>query len=171
MQKCKKFSVYELPHRQFFEGKNVYQLFSSRFLRGKLSQIINSTYSTYYITLIPTNTNIIVFNNYIAHFPVWQSLRSRVHCVGIPHLQGCMVHCSWNFTIRPILSTLNSSFFKRTDLANSGQNVERYTILHNIFRCTFSYPCLLIRASYCDPFGVHNGFYHWLYIVINSINS
>ena len=77
VQKCKKFSMYELPHRQFFEGKNFHQLFLSRFLQGKLSQIINSTYSTYYITLIPANTDIIVFkliNNYIANFPVWQSL-------------------------------------------------------------------------------------------------
>ena len=77
VQKCKKFSVYELPHRQSFEGKNFHQLFLSRSLRGKPSQIINSTYSAYYITLILANTYIIIFNNYIAHFPVWYSLSKQ----------------------------------------------------------------------------------------------
>ena len=80
---------------------------------------------------------------------------------------ACMVCCSWNFVISPILPTSNSSFFKRTVWPNLGKTSNG--MQQSILCCMFSYPCLLIRASLCSPF-VHNGFYHWLYIVINSMN-
>ena len=78
-----------------------------------------------------------------------------------------MVCCSWNFVISPILPTSNSPFFKRMVWLNLGKTSNGTQ--QSIFRCAFSYSYLCIRASLCSPF-VHNGFYHWLYIAINSIN-
>ena len=58
-------------------------------------------------------------------------------------------------------------FFKRMVWLNLGKTSNGTQQF--IFRCALSYSCLCIRASLCSPF-VHNDFYHWLYIVINSIN-
>ena len=83
-------------------------------------------------------------------------------------LLGCMVCCSWNNTT---LSTRKVSSLKE----RSSQISAKCRTIHKIFHCAFSYPCLLIsrrfliRASHHCPF-VYNGFYHWLYIIINSIN-
>ena len=107
-----------------------------------------------------------VFNDYIAHFLVWRSLLNR--CVGIPCLQGCMIYCSWNFTITPILPTSNSSIFKRTIWSNLGKM--SISTQCSISRLTFSYSSLLICALHGTSF-VHDSFYHWLYIIINNINS
>ena len=74
------------------------------------------------------------------------------------------------------------SFFERTiwPIANLGKmlngrngkmsNGRKYSI----FCCEFSYPCLLIHRKFlihalCHCPFVHNGFYHWFYIIINSI--
>ena len=89
---------------------------------------------------------------------------ARVHCVGIAHLQGCRcssaaVETSW---LHPFSQPQTFTSLREW----SGQNVEQYTILHTCHM--FSYPCLLICPSCCGPF-VCNSFYHWLYIIINSI--
>ena len=94
--------------------------------------------------------------------------QSRIHCIRIQRLLGCMVCCSWNNTT---LSTRKVSSLKE----RSSQISAKCRTIHKIFHCAFSYPCLLIsrrfliRASHHCPF-VYNGFYHWLYIIINSIN-
>ena len=70
---------------------------------------------------------------------------------GIPHLQGCMVCCSWNFVITPILPTSNSSFLR----GQSGQIFAKCRTVHNnpyfttclntlAFSCV---PCIMVPLS------------------------
>ena len=137
----------------------------SRFPRGTFSRIINCIYSTYYIILMPA----ILWYSIILHASQYERVFwSIIWCVGIPRLQGCMVCCSWNFMIMPIVSNSNSYFFKKTVWPNMDKTWN--STQYSIFCRAFSYPYLLVHALHHGPF-VHNGFYYWLYIIINSTNS
>ena len=139
-------------------------MFLSRFSRGTFSQIINSTYSTYYIILTPAILWYLIIILHISQYG--RHFWSRIRCVGIPCLQGCMVCCSWNFMITTIIPKSNSCFFKKTIGPNLDKtwNSTQYSIFRHAL--SFSYvPCITVLLS------IMVSTIYWLYIIINSINS
>ena len=94
---------------------------------------------------MPANA-ITVFNNYIARSLVWWSLLKQS-----PYLQGCMICCIWNFTIIPILPTLNNSFFKRMiqpSLGTMSKGTQSDTPYFAEHLATLAYmPCIAVPLS------------------------
>ena len=141
--------------------------------QGEIFHKSSIALSAYYMY---ANT-IIVFNNYTVCLQVWRSLSKQS-----PLYQDTtfVKPDAWSAAVRTTLPCQQERFLLCKDnLAKSRKNVEQYTrllVLHSystVHLATLAFSLAEIFSympiqHHC-PF-VHNGFYHWLYIIINSIN-